>query len=29
MSDSDAYSSIAKRGFESALMRLLQEEYRF
>ena len=29
MSDSDAYSSIAKRGFESALMRLLQEESRF
>lgn len=29
MSQVNPYSSIAKRSFESALMRLLQEEYRF
>lgn len=29
MSQANLYGSIVKRGFESALMRLLQEEYRF
>jgi hypothetical protein len=29
MSQANLYTSIAKRSFESALMRLLQEEYRF
>jgi hypothetical protein len=29
MSQINPYASITKRGFESALMRLLQEEYRF